>query len=154
MRKNKIINILILCFSIYFIGSKNVLAAERMCAACGDGALAIPVGIPNFVSNLLKLVQILVPILLIIMGIVTFLKAMISGDEKVSKESISTFIRSIILGIAVFLIVAIVKTVFTILGSSVKSNLNCVSCFIDSSTCAIEQCPERVTEHSEQTNTQ
>ena len=76
---------------------------------------------------------------------VRFLTAMASGDEKGIKEKTSAFIRSLIAGVAVFLVVAIVQTAFGLLQQAdpdKNSYVSCVNCFINGD-CEEEKCVER-----------
>lgn len=128
---------------ITFLGMSNIYAAD-MCAVCGPETLPIPIGVPNFVSKLITLVQIAVPIIIIIMAIINYTKAVASGEDKVIKETNSSFIRSLITGVAIFLIVVIVKFAFSLVGTEYNSYLNCVSCFLNGEDeCSVQTCPNR-----------
>jgi hypothetical protein len=140
MKKSSSYILFSLC--ILFISLGNIEAAGS-CVTCGADSLAIPEVIPNFVSRLITLAQIMIPIILIVSGMVKYMKVVASGDDKTAKETNNSFIRSIITGVAVFLIVAIVKFAFGLLGTQGNSALSCVSCFIDGSNCIQTACLER-----------
>lgn len=126
-----------------------VSAAE--CMYCSDDALGIPALIPKFVSNGITLFQVLIPVILIIVGMVQFMKVVASGEDKVAKESVNSLVRSIVSGIVVFLLVAIVRTVFsTFLKTEGRNAMKCVSCFMNynSTNCNIAACPIRPQECS------
>jgi len=53
----------------------------RKCISCGGAEL--PASLPVFSRALITTVQVLVPVIMIVMGIVTLIKAMISGEDKV-----------------------------------------------------------------------
>lgn len=126
---------------LLFIGMSPILAADE-CAVCGSDALPIPVKIPLFVSKLITLAQIAVPIIIIVTAMIRYFKVVASGEDKTAKEANSAFVRSLITGVSIFLVVAIVKTAFNIVGNDASSSLNCVSCFI-SGNCQTKACPER-----------
>ena len=130
---------------ITFLTSMPFVKASE-CMYCSSDSMGIPALIPKFVSNGITFFQLLIPVILIIVGMVQFTKAMASGEDKVMSESVRSFIRSIAAGIAVFLLVAIVRTVFsTFLGSDGQNTLKCVSCFMnfDENSCSISACPVR-----------
>lgn len=120
-----------------------VFALTGSCVVCGSSGIAIPIGLPRFISGIIRLIQILVPVIIILVGMVDFIKAIISGDEKVFKETTSSFIKKIIAGIFIFLIIAVVRLVFNMVGDEGKTSLSCVSCFLDSDGCIEQACPSR-----------
>lgn len=136
---------------LLFIGMSPILAANN-CAVCGSDALPIPVKIPLFVSKLITLAQISVPIIIIITAMIRYFKVVTSGDDKTAKEANSAFVRSLITGVSIFLVVAIVKTAFNIVGNDASSSLNCVSCFV-SGNCQTKACPERSTSNNDNKET-
>ena len=119
--------------SLLFIGIDNIYALDRTCVKCGDG-MEIPSLLPGFVSKLILLAQIAVPIILIVTGMIRYVKAVMSGDDKVIKETNSSFIKSIIAAVVVFITVAIVKTAFNVFDQADTSGdggtNSCVACFI------------------------
>jgi len=135
----KVINYILFTSSLIFIGLNNTLAAD--CISCGTDTLPIPVGIPKFVSSLITLAQVAVPVLIIVISMVNYIKAVGNGEDKVIREVNLKFIRSLISGVAIFLLVAIVRFAFgTLLGSTGNDTLTCISCFVDSSTCQETAC--------------
>jgi hypothetical protein len=141
----KVLNYILLSGLTLFVGINSTFAAKE-CVYCSSDSLGIPVGIPNFVSSLVNVAKVLIPILLIVMGMVRYAKVVMSGDDKVIKETNQSFIRSIIAAVFIFLIVSVVQTVFTIIGSDGKSSLACVSCFIGGDCSGITSaCVERTT---------
>lgn len=142
MKKNKIFNYILLVSFVFFIGFSNIYAYEDTCITCGSDSLSIPVGIPNFVSKLITMVQVMVPVLIIVVGMVKYVKAVVSGDDKVIKETNSSFIRSLIAGVSIFLLFAIVKFAFGLLGPEGTGAMSCVNCFM-TGECNEVACPER-----------
>lgn len=95
------------------------------------GSVEFPEGLPQFTRNLINAIKVLIPVILILLGIFDFVRAVIANDEKNMKAAQSRFIRRIIAGLAVFFVVAIVQFIF----SMIKTNdnlLGCVKCFVSS----------------------
>lgn len=84
----------------------------------GEGAEA---GIPNAFGNIVHLIvvaiQVVVPILLIIWGMLDFAKAIIGQDEDKIKAGQKTFIKRLIAAVIVFLIVTIVQLAINLAAS-------------------------------------
>lgn len=77
----------------------------------------IPNGVYNLVHLVIMIIQIVVPILLIIWGMIDFVKAITSGDDSKIKNGQKTFIQRLIAAVFVFLIVVIVKLIFSVVDS-------------------------------------
>lgn len=121
----------ILTAILLFISVDSASAITRECVKCGEDALEIPAQLPNFVSSLITLAQILVPIILIVSGLIKYLKAVTSGEDKVISETNKAFIKSIITAVAIFLVVAIVRFTFDVVESAGEEDTtSCISCFI------------------------
>lgn len=69
----------------------------------------IPDGVVNIVHLIIMAIQIVVPILLIIFGMIDFAKAVVGGDEDKIKAGQKIFIKRLIAAIVVFLVVTVVK---------------------------------------------
>lgn len=142
MKKN-LRYILFIMSTMFFI--TKVGATE--CIVCGKDTIPIPAAIPSFVSKLILLVQILVPVILIVTGMIKYAKVVFSGEDKVAREVNQSFIRSIISAVVVFLVVAIVKFVFGVVDkANTDSNINsnsCIDCFINGNCGSPVGCPTR-----------
>lgn len=91
----------------------------------------IPAALPNITRNIVNIIKIIVPILLIVLGMIDFVRATIASDDKEMKESPRRFIRRIIAGVVVFFVIAIIQFVFRAVADGNNSGaLDCVSCFI------------------------
>lgn len=102
--------------------------STKTCVSCGDGALTgIPMQLPKFTTGILFTVQLLVPIILIILGIIDFTKAVAASDEKAMGDSQKKFIKRVIAALLIFFVIAIVKLVFGLIPDD--NILGCVSCF-------------------------
>ena len=84
----------------------------------GGGAEA---GIPEAIGNLVHLgfmiIQVVVPILLIIWGMMDFMKGLTKSDEDEIKKGQKQFIQRLIAAIICFLVVTVVQLVINVVGS-------------------------------------
>ena len=94
--------------------------------------------IPSFVSSIVTLIQIAIPVILIVLGMLDLGKAVTSNDEKQMKEAQKTLIKRIIYAVLIFFVIAIVKFVFGVLGDAQTANdktadkaRNCIDCFLN-----------------------
>jgi len=85
-------------------------------ATVGTACDQIPPAVFNVVSMIIMLIQVVVPILLIIWGMIDFAKAVIGGDEDKIKAGQKVFIKRLIAAILVFLVVTIVKLLIGLVG--------------------------------------
>jgi len=76
----------------------------------------IPDAVFNIVSLIIMAIQVVVPILLIIWGMVDFAKAVIGGDEDKIKAGQKVFIKRLIAAVLVFLVVTVVKLLVGLVG--------------------------------------
>lgn len=81
----------------------------------------------DLLNALVKIIQILVPILLILMGSIDLLLSVLASDEKKMRESSSKFIRRCLAAIIVFFIPFIVNLIFSLPGVPSISGLVCGS---------------------------
>ena len=95
-----------------------LVEAGDYCTGLGGNAnFSIPAGVGNMINLVIILIQIAVPILLIILGMIDFAKATVGGDEDKIKAGQKTFMKRFIAALIVFLIVTIVQLVVTAVGS-------------------------------------
>ena len=96
----------------------NMLANEtNYCIGVAGMTDGIPAGIGNVVHLIVVAIQIVVPILLIIWGMIDFAKAIIGQDEDKIKAGQKTFIKRLIAAVVVFLIVTIVQLAINLAAS-------------------------------------
>ena len=89
----------------------------------------IPSMVPRIVSILYNVIQVAVPVLLVIMGMFDFAKAMSAGKEEDIKKNQKLFIKRLISGILIFCVFVIVKFIVSIVADS-SSVMECADCFI------------------------
>ena len=97
--------------------------------------------LPGITSLIVTVIKIGIPIVLIFLGMLDLGKAVMANDEKVMKEAQGRLIKRFIYAIVIFLLVAIVQMVFSIIGKASTSSdaettktesiSGCISCFIN-----------------------
>lgn len=100
----------------------NILATETI--NCGD--FNLPKVIVDLLGSAVNLIQIGIPILLVILGMLDLGKAVSSQKEDEIKKAQSMLIKRLIYGILVFLVVAIVGFVLSIIESEASSAISCL----------------------------
>ena len=123
--KNKRLKILIAFIVLISITTK-VEAMEVV--SCGNLA-NVPYKPLEFIGNIIKLVQILVPVVLVILGMIDMAKAMIANDDKQRKEALKILIKRTIYAVLVYFVVAMVQFLFGLLGAG-DSIMKCASCVV------------------------
>lgn len=113
--------------------------------SCGT-VQGIPNGVAILTRNIVTVIKLLIPVILIVLGIIDFLKASAANDDKVSKEAVQKFIRRIISAVLVFFVVTFVQFIVRTISNSAnetsnqsventaESILSCISCFISSAS--------------------
>ena len=74
------------------------------------------IAIWRFIGNIVRILQIAIPVIIILLGTLDLGKAVMAGEDKKIKEAQKTFIRRLIYGVAIFFIFTIVKVIFGLLG--------------------------------------
>lgn len=126
MKKVKYVLFIIL---LVIININVVLAADKV--SCGNIG-SINKKIPELTSWIITIAQVVVPVILVIFGVIDFVKAIVSQKEDEIKKGQQVFIKRLITGILIFFVVVIVKFVVSLLSSDKESEsiLSCVDCFI------------------------
>lgn len=90
--------------------------------------------LPNVTSSIYEIVKTMVPIVIIVLGMFDFFKAVISQKQEESTKHTQRFIRRLTSGLLVFLIMALVEFVFTNLGT-VSNYTTCMDCILNNERC-------------------
>lgn len=99
---------------------------------CGD-LTRIPKGVPKFTNLLYKLVKVIVPIILVVMGTSDFLRAVSANDEKSMDETPKRFARRIGAAVLIYFVMTMVQLVIKVIDTDNKSSvLSCAKCFVSS----------------------
>ena len=100
--------------------------------SCGDGMITnIPSAIPKVISIVYKLIQFIVPVLLIIFGMIDLVKGITAQKEDEIKKGQQIFIKRLVTGVVVFFIFVFVKLFVSLLADGNSASImDCVECFI------------------------
>ena len=119
------------------VGFLKTLQDSVNCAGAGS-----PYGFPYIVNRIIKILKIFTPIILILLGMVDFLRATISSDEKQMKDASSRFVRRILAAVIIFFVIAIVQFVFRLVGEEGEGALGCFNCFVNGDCTPVEETVE------------
>lgn len=88
--------------------------------------------IPELTSWIVTILEIAVPVILVILGIIDFVKAIMSQKDDEIKRGQNVFIKRLVTGVLIFFIVVIVKLLVSLLATDKDSKniLSCIDCFI------------------------
>ena len=99
------------------------------------GGITVDEMVPNFVSTVVNVIKIAIPIMLIVFGLIDLGKATIAQKDDEIKKAQTTFIKRIIAAVLVFFVVAIVQLVFGLLSGAqeegTQNPTECIDCFIN-----------------------
>ena len=98
---------------------------------CGNLDITFQGTIPFVISMVITMIQIVIPILLVIFGMIDMGKAVMAQKEDEIKKGQQTLIKRIIAAVIVFFVVTIVKMVIGFLANDDANIVNCLNCFID-----------------------
>lgn len=97
--------------------------------ACTD---IVPNGIPGSLAILIHYgylaIQVAVPVILIIFGMIGLAKALVSQKEDEIKSAQSSFIKKLIIAVVIFLVFAIVHLVFNMASNGAKDSKSIWTC--------------------------
>jgi len=136
VNRKKIIFLVVIGFLAFLAFSSEVSAnwlAQDNRVVCGN-LTNIPGRIPAFTSILVNVLQVLVPVLLVVFGIIDLLKAMSAQKEEDIANGRKVLFKRIIIGFLVFLMVALTKLVLNIAIENPalkESAVDCINCFIN-----------------------
>ena len=85
----------------------------------------------QFIGQIVTIFKIVIPVILIVLGIIAFGKAVIAADDKEIKTATNSFIKKFIAAVIIFFIPNIVSALFNMIGSfdDVENDYNvCVQC--------------------------
>lgn len=101
--------------------------------SCGSGMVEnIPVLIPNIVSTAYKIIQIVVPVVLVIMGSLDLVKGLTAQKEDDVKKGQQMFVKRLIAAALVFFVFVIVKLVISFVADETGSKImDCAECFVN-----------------------
>jgi len=133
MKKKKIIMLCFIALFAVFGFMSNAFAGDFTCTAFGEDVL-IDEKIADIISTIILAIQIAVPILLVIYGMLDLGKAIMAQKEDEIKKGQQVFIKRVIAAIIVFFVIVIVKLVINFVSKDNKGIMACANCFIQGSS--------------------
>ena len=106
---------------------------------CGGGSLTFTGNLPLITSKIVLAIEIVVPILLVIFGMIDLGKAIIAQKEDDIKKGQQTFIKRLITAALVFLVVFVVKLVIGLVSSNDNNVTGCLKCFLNADDSCIDK---------------
>ena len=101
--------------------------------SCGNLGFSFSGSIPYAVHMIITIIKIVVPVLLIIFGMIDFMKSVTAAKEDEIKKGQQTFIKRLIAGVLVFFVIQIVQLVVRFASNSDSNITNCFNCFVNGS---------------------
>ena len=126
--KRKVFSKLLLAI-FCFMCITNVEAAK---VSCGN-VTEIPEQIPKLTSDIMTIIQVLVPVILVIIGTIDFVKSVSSQKEEEIKKGQQMFIKRLIVALLVFCVFVIVKLLISLISDSndTINIVDCMECFVN-----------------------
>ena len=110
---------------------ENFYDADTKYYKCGK-LERIPKGLPKFTNVIYKLVKVIVPIILIVTGMIDFLKAVLASDENQMDTNPKNFMRRIGVAVLIYFVMTSVQLLVKVVGgNNQKSISSCFNCFIN-----------------------
>lgn len=144
-KQTKTIIAFILFLSAFSILNVVYAATSSKIAFCDYSGVRRTFKILGMVINVVKVI---VPLILIITGMITLSKTIISGKSDDFKGSLMILAKKFVAGFIVFLLPSVLDYAFdTLIGYDDSSFTQCSNCLLDTSHCTIpESDPETYTE--------
>lgn len=136
MKKNKIIKYVAFAFMMFLANTLVAFAEQNQYIECGDNS--IPAGLAPVTRITVLMLQIILPIAIIIVGSLDFLKAVIAGDQEGVKKNEKQFLNRLKYGAIFFFVIVIIKFVVSFVADAdeEKNISKCIDCMInDESSC-------------------
>ncbi len=130
--KKKITLILAMAFAVLYTPSVMAVTTKGCISAFGGKNVELAPKIPNTVHTVILVIQIAVPIVLVIMGMLDLFKAITAQKEDEIKKGQQMFIKRLLAAAIVFFVIAIVKLLFSFVADDKNGNMiDCVNCFLN-----------------------
>jgi len=99
--------------------------------SCGNGLLTdIPKAVPSIVHIVYMIIQIAIPVVLVIMGMIDLLKSVSAGKEDEIAKSRNMFIKRLIMAVLVFFVFYVVKLLISVVADN-SNIMDCAECLIN-----------------------
>ncbi len=108
--------LIVLTFFMFFVGYKLGYADTLDCpveevSACPDYPCTA-----GYIQDILGMVKIFIPILLILLGTIDFVKAIVAQNDEKIKQAQSDFVKRLIIGITIFFVPMILSFILNVAG--------------------------------------
>lgn len=140
MKKKKML-LLLLIVTMLFMGYNKVFAFSNYSTStksCGGGFITnIPATLPRVVHIFYLLLQVAVPVILVIFGMIDLIKAISSGKEDDIKRNQGVLVRRLITGVLIFFIFSFVKLLINVVADDDKQAnkiMKCADCFLNNNS--------------------
>lgn len=129
-------------FGVVFAIPQIVCAAEYI--VCGNDHY-IPLAFANIFSLFVTIIRIVVPILLVITGMISFFKVIMSGntDDELKKAQ-KKLINNVIAAVIIFFVISIVNFVVALTAGRDSSAIQCLGCLVKPGKCNIVDNKEKI----------
>ena len=129
---------LLIVVTLFLLSIPNVFAANEWLGkgetvSCG-GISNIPKKVPQLVHTGINIVEVVVPVLLVIFGAIDLAKSVMSQKEDDIKKGQKTLIKRVVMGMIVFLVIALTKLLVNLVAEgkeSKESIVSCINCFMN-----------------------
>lgn len=105
--------------------------AQEIVESCDQISKSIDIKLPNTVSKIILIIQIAVPILLVIFGMLDLFKGVYAQKEDEIKKGQQIFVKRLITAVIVFFVIVIVKLLIGLVADNNATIMNCANCFIN-----------------------
>ena len=116
----------LLCIAIVGLLLATPVYADVTCAG-----VTIDQKIPDVVHTVILLIQIVVPVLLVVFGMMDLMKGVMAQKEDEIKKGQQTFIKRLIAAAIVFFVIAIVKMVVSFVADDDSDIMSCFNAFVN-----------------------
>lgn len=116
-------------FAFVFTLSFPVYAAKGVYVTCGP-IKELPKKVLEISNTVVNIMQIAVPVVLVLFGMIDLVKAISSQKEDDLKKAQGVLIKRLIMGVLVYFVVVIVKLLLSAIGGNTDGIWKCVQCFV------------------------
>ena len=109
----------------------NFLIDTKANYTCGNLNLSFSGTLPNIVHLIIQIIQIVVPILLVIFGLLDLAKAVMAQKEDEIKKGQQTLIKRTIAAAIVFFVILLVQIVIGFVSGEDDTVMSCFNCFVN-----------------------
>lgn len=127
--KKKIFMLIVLAVVMMYVPS--VLAVDITGCSSILPNVRIDAKVPNVIHMIILVVQIAVPVLLVVFGMMDLVKGVMASKEDEIKKGQNTLIKRIIAAAIVFFVIAVVKFVISVVADNSNSIMDCANCFLN-----------------------